>query len=229
MRPGWRRWFGRGRSCSSPARSRRTSVCTTNGSALFRPFAKRLAAAQAVLSQLKTCIRANYSNPPAHGAAIVAAILSDPQLRGLWEGEVRQIRERINGMRSLFVRTLAERGVGRDFSFITRQRGMFSFSGLTPEQVRRSAGRTCDLHRRLRTDQRGRHDGRKHGPALLGHRGRAWDESKVPGPTSKVEDSRSECPAFRPWALDLGHRTFLACGLFSCPKTFSATSATNTT
>jgi aspartate/tyrosine/aromatic aminotransferase len=95
------------------------------------------AAAQAVLSQLKTCIRANYSNPPAHGAAIVSGILSDPQLRGLWEEEVRQIRERINGMRSLFVRTLAEKGVGRDFSFITRQRGMFSFSGLTPEQVRR--------------------------------------------------------------------------------------------
>jgi aspartate/tyrosine/aromatic aminotransferase len=95
------------------------------------------AAAQAVLSQLKTCIRANYSNPPAHGAAIVSGILSDPQLRGLWEEEVRQIRERINGMRSLFVRTLAERGVGRDFSFITRQRGMFSFSGLTPDQVRR--------------------------------------------------------------------------------------------
>jgi aspartate/tyrosine/aromatic aminotransferase len=55
----------------------------------------------------------------------------------LWEGEVSQIRERINGMRCLFVRALAERGVDRDFSFITRQRGMFSYSGLTPEQVRR--------------------------------------------------------------------------------------------
>jgi aspartate/tyrosine/aromatic aminotransferase len=98
---------------------------------------KTSVAAQAVLSQIKTCIRANYSNPPAHGAAIVTTILSDPQLRALWEGEVRDVRERINGMRSLFVRTLAERGVGRDFSFITRQRGMFSFSGLTPEQVRR--------------------------------------------------------------------------------------------
>jgi aspartate/tyrosine/aromatic aminotransferase len=98
---------------------------------------KAAAAAEAVMSQLKTCIRTNYSNPPAHGAAIVATILSDPQLRGMWEGEVRQIRERINGMRSLFVRKLAESGVGRDFSFITRQRGMFSFSGLTPEQVKR--------------------------------------------------------------------------------------------
>ncbi len=54
-----------------------------------------------------------------------------------WDGEVRQIRERINGMRSLFVRALAERGVDRDFSFIARQRGMFSYSGLTPDQVRR--------------------------------------------------------------------------------------------
>ena len=90
-----------------------------------------------MLSQIKACIRANYSNPPAHGAAIVTTILSDPQLRSRWDGEVRDLRERINGMRSLFVRTLAERGVGRDFSFITRQRGMFSFSGLTPEQVRR--------------------------------------------------------------------------------------------
>jgi aspartate aminotransferase len=94
-------------------------------------------AAQAVLSQLKLCIRANYSNPPAHGAAVVTTILGDPQLRHLWEGEVREIRERINGMRNLFVRTLAEVGVNRDFSFVGRQRGMFSYSGLTPEQVRR--------------------------------------------------------------------------------------------
>jgi aspartate/tyrosine/aromatic aminotransferase len=90
-----------------------------------------------VLSQLKACIRSNYSNPPAHGAAIVTTILGDPQLHGLWESEVRDIRERINGMRSLFVRTLAEVGVTRDFSFVARQRGMFSYSGLTPDQVRR--------------------------------------------------------------------------------------------
>lgn len=97
---------------------------------------KTEAAAQAVLSQIKTCIRANYSNPPAHGAAIVTTILSDPQLRVIWEGEVRQIRERINGMRVSFVRALADHGVDRDFSFIARQRGMFSYSGLTPDQVR---------------------------------------------------------------------------------------------
>jgi aspartate aminotransferase len=95
------------------------------------------AAAEAVMSQLKVCIRTNYSNPPAHGAKIVTTILGDPQLRRMWEDEVRNIRERINGMRSLFVRTLAEVGIQRDFSFIARQRGMFSFSGLTPEQVRR--------------------------------------------------------------------------------------------
>jgi aspartate aminotransferase len=90
-----------------------------------------------VLSQLKTCIRTNYSNPPAHGAEIVTTILHDPQLRSLWESEVRDIRERINGMRSLFVRTLAELGVKHDFSYVARQRGMFSFIGSTPEQVRR--------------------------------------------------------------------------------------------
>lgn len=95
------------------------------------------AAAEAVLSQIKTCIRANYSNPPAHGAAIVTTILSDAELRTLWESEVREIRDRINGVRSNFVRMLAEKGVTRDFSFISRQRGMFSYSGLNPEQVKR--------------------------------------------------------------------------------------------
>jgi aspartate aminotransferase len=102
-----------------------TAVCATEN------------AAESVLSQLKTCIRSNYSNPPAHGAEIVTTILGDPQLRALWEIEVRDIRERINGMRCLFVRTLVEVGVKQDFSFMAGQRGMFSFSGLTPEQVRR--------------------------------------------------------------------------------------------
>jgi aspartate/tyrosine/aromatic aminotransferase len=88
-----------------------------------------------VLSQMKVVIRANYSNPPAHGGAIVATVLGDRDLRRRWEVEVATMRDRINGMRRLFVDTLAAKGVGRDFSFITRQRGMFSFSGLTPEQV----------------------------------------------------------------------------------------------
>ncbi len=93
------------------------------------------AVAEVVKSQLLICIRTNYSNPPAHGAAIVTAILSDPGLRSEWEGEVREMCNRINKMRALFVKTLQDKGVGRDFSFITKQKGMFSFSGLTPEQV----------------------------------------------------------------------------------------------
>ncbi|MCS7219956.1 MAG: amino acid aminotransferase [Anaerolineae bacterium] len=93
------------------------------------------AAAEAVLSQVKLCIRANYSNPPAHGAAIVTTIWNDPELRVDWEAEVKEMRDRIHEMRTLFVETLADKGVRRDFSFIARQRGMFSFSGLTPKQV----------------------------------------------------------------------------------------------
>jgi aspartate/tyrosine/aromatic aminotransferase len=94
------------------------------------------AAAQTALSHIKTVVRSNYSNPPAHGAAIVATVLGDPGLRSLWEGEVAEMRERINTMRHLFVETLNEKGVDRDFSFIARQRGMFSFSGLSPEQIK---------------------------------------------------------------------------------------------
>ena len=86
-------------------------------------------------SQVNRVIRANYSNPPAHGAAIVNHILRDQQLRQLWEEEVGTMRSRINGMRQQLVDALAEKGVPGDYSFITRQRGMFSFSGLTKEQV----------------------------------------------------------------------------------------------
>lgn len=99
--------------------------------------AKTDAAAQAVMSHVKVAIRRNYSNPPAHGGKVVAAVLSDAALRKQWEAEVAAMRERINAMRSLFVRTLKEKGAKRDFSFIQRQRGMFSFSGLTKEQVER--------------------------------------------------------------------------------------------
>ncbi|MCB0046423.1 MAG: aspartate/tyrosine/aromatic aminotransferase [Caldilineaceae bacterium] len=101
----------------------------------FTVVAPSADAAQAVLSQVKKCIRANYSNPPAHGGAIVTAILADPELRSQWEEEVATMRDRINAMRDLFVETLNEMGVEQDFSFIARQRGMFSFSGLTPDQV----------------------------------------------------------------------------------------------
>ena len=91
--------------------------------------------ASKVMSQVKLVIRANYSNPPAHGSGIVATVLQDAGLRARWKVEVATMRDRINGMRRLFVDTLKAKGVDRDFSFIIRQRGMFSFSGLTKEQV----------------------------------------------------------------------------------------------
>ncbi len=88
-------------------------------------------------SQVKAAIRANYSNPPAHGAAVVATILSNEALRTLWEQELTEMRQRIHRMRQLFVNTLQEKGANRDFSFIIDQNGMFSFSGLSKEQVLR--------------------------------------------------------------------------------------------
>lgn len=97
---------------------------------------KDRSAAESAMSHVKQAIRANFSNPPAHGGQIVTMVLSDPTLRAQWEGEVAEMRERINTMRHLFVETLNEKGVERDFSFIARQRGMFSFSGLNPEQVK---------------------------------------------------------------------------------------------
>jgi aspartate/tyrosine/aromatic aminotransferase len=92
-------------------------------------------AASAVQSQINRVIRANYSNPPAHGASIVNCILRDDGLRAGWEEEVAAMRNRINGMRQQFVDALTAKGVSGDYSFITQQRGMFSFSGLTKEQV----------------------------------------------------------------------------------------------
>ena len=98
--------------------------------------ARNTDAAEKALGHIKIAIRANYSNPPAHGAAVVTTVLRDPALRAQWEAEVTEMRERINTMRHLFVETLNEKGVTRDFSFIANQRGMFSFSGLTPEHVK---------------------------------------------------------------------------------------------
>ncbi len=97
--------------------------------------AENTAVAEAAFSQIKSGIRANYSNPPAHGASIVAIILDDAELYQQWVEEVSEMRERIHEMRELFVKTLSEQGVTGDFSFITRQNGMFSFSGLSKEQV----------------------------------------------------------------------------------------------
>jgi aspartate/tyrosine/aromatic aminotransferase len=91
--------------------------------------------AASVMSQVKVVIRTNYSNPPAHGGLIVSSVLQDPELRAKWVVEVNTMRDRINGMRRMFVDTLKAKGVKRDFAFITRQRGMFSFSGLDKAQV----------------------------------------------------------------------------------------------
>ena len=106
-----------------------------------------------VISQVKRVVRTNYSNPPTHGAAVVTAILTNPELRAEWERELTGMRERIRAMREGLVARLAERGVARDFSFVTAQRGMFSYSGLSAAQVDRlreefaiyaiSTGRIC--------------------------------------------------------------------------------------
>ena len=92
-------------------------------------------AAATALSHLKIAVRTSYSNPPAHGSAIVSEILADTDLTRQWQGEVAAMRERINGMRGELVAGLNAQGIERDFSFIERQRGMFSFSGLGSEQV----------------------------------------------------------------------------------------------
>lgn len=98
--------------------------------------AKRAEDAETALGHIKIAIRTNYSNPPAHGAAIVNTILGDAELRQQWECELTEMRDRINEMRHLFVETLNEKGVDQDFSFIARQRGMFSYSGLKPAHVK---------------------------------------------------------------------------------------------
>ena len=106
-----------------------------------------------VLSQIKRTIRTNYSNPPTHGGAVVAAVLSSPELRQVWETELAGMRSRIRAMRQSFVEKLKAKGVAQDFSFIIQQRGMFSYTGLSADQVARmqnefgvyavSTGRIC--------------------------------------------------------------------------------------
>ena len=88
-----------------------------------------------VLSQLKIAIRTNYSNPPTHGGAIVAAVLGNPELRALWEKELGEMRVRIKAMRQKLVDGLKAAGVTKDMSFITTQIGMFSYSGLSKDQM----------------------------------------------------------------------------------------------
>ncbi|HNQ56784.1 MAG: aspartate/tyrosine/aromatic aminotransferase [Burkholderiales bacterium] len=106
-----------------------------------------------VLSQVKRVVRTNYSNPPTHGGAIVAAVLASPELRKLWEEELAGMRERIRAMRTGLVEKLRAHGVAQDFSFVAKQRGMFSYTGLGAGQVERlqaefgiyavSTGRIC--------------------------------------------------------------------------------------
>jgi aromatic-amino-acid transaminase len=106
-----------------------------------------------VLSQVKRVIRTNYSNPPMHGGAVVAAVLNSPELRQMWEDELAGMRDRIRAMRIALVDTLKTAGVTRDYSYIIEQRGMFSYTGLSAEQVEQlrnqfgiyavSTGRIC--------------------------------------------------------------------------------------
>ena len=91
--------------------------------------------ADRVLSQLKIVIRTNYSNPPTHGGAVVAAVLNNPELRALWERELGEMRVRIKAMRQKLVEGLKAAGVKQDMSFITQQIGMFSYSGLSKDQM----------------------------------------------------------------------------------------------
>ena len=93
--------------------------------------------ADRVLSQLKVVIRTNYSNPPTHGAQVVATVLTTPALRAMWEEELAGMRVRIKAMRTALVAKLGAAGIRQDLSFITRQKGMFSYSGLTKEQMQR--------------------------------------------------------------------------------------------
>ena len=90
-----------------------------------------------VLSQLKRVVRANYSNPPTFGAKAVATVLATPELRALWDKELSGMRDRIKAMRRTLVEKVQARVPGFDFSFVMRQRGLFSYSGLSTEQVRR--------------------------------------------------------------------------------------------
>lgn len=92
-------------------------------------------AATAAQSQLKAIVRSNYSNPPRHGAAIVATILSDEGLTRMWYDELAEMRDRIKTLRKQFVDTMKKTGDGHDFSFLLSQNGMFSFSGLNQMQV----------------------------------------------------------------------------------------------
>jgi aromatic-amino-acid transaminase len=94
-------------------------------------------AATRALSQLKRVVRANYSNPPTHGAQVIAAVLTTPALRARWEAELAAMRDRIKHMREALVAAVEAAGSNAEFRFVLRQNGMFSYSGLSPEDVAR--------------------------------------------------------------------------------------------
>ena len=106
-----------------------------------------------VLSQVKRVIRTNYSNPPTHGGKVVATVLNSPELFQLWSDELAGMRDRIRAMRSQLVEKLKAHGIAQNFDFVLQQRGMFSYSGLSADQVERlrneygvyavSSGRIC--------------------------------------------------------------------------------------
>jgi aromatic-amino-acid transaminase len=88
-----------------------------------------------VASQVKRVIRTNYSNPPTHGGAIVSIVLNSPELKAMWEEELSEMRDRIKQMRTQLIAELKVAGATKDFSFIAAQRGMFSYTGLSKDQV----------------------------------------------------------------------------------------------
>lgn len=90
-----------------------------------------------VLGQMKATVRRNYSSPPTHGGQVTAIVMNDAALRAEWEGEVTEMRVRIKAMRQKLYEVLTAKVPGRDFSYFIKQRGMFSYTGLSPEQVDR--------------------------------------------------------------------------------------------
>ncbi len=122
-----------------------TFLVSTSFSKSFSLYGERVGAlsvlctdkaeAAKVLSQLKITIRTNYSNPPIHGGSVVATVLGTPELRAQWEVELAEMRDRIKTMRKTLVYGLKAAGVTQDMSFITQQIGMFSYSGLTKDQM----------------------------------------------------------------------------------------------
>lgn len=122
-------------NCWSQAHSRKNFGLYNERVGAFTLIADNADDANRAFTQIKSIIRVLYSNPSAHGASALAVALADPDLKAQWIAELDEMRNRIKEMRSQLVQKLKEKGANKDFSFITEQNGMFSFSGLTPEQV----------------------------------------------------------------------------------------------